>query len=149
MKKLCAIILPTILSVVLSSCTWVYQVTGMEAVAWEEETAGRHIPETTEKNSDTEAVSTEFVPFLLEGRYSNGQYTMELTSIGAYPEDGYYIIIYTPQYGLRMFSGVTRESNDWNETFTVADHDDSRMRLVVAPSEDGRVLQTQLFVGEE
>lgn len=150
MKKLCTIILPMILSVVLSSCTWVYQVTGMEAIAWAEETAGRHIPETTAKVSDTEtAVSAEPVPLLQEGRYSNGQYIMELTRIGDCPEDGYYIIIYTPQYGLRMFSGTTRESGDWNGTFTVADHDDSRMSLVVVPSEDDCVLQAQLFVGEE
>ncbi len=150
MKKLCAIILPTVLSVVLSSCTWVYQVTGMEAIAWAEETAGRHLPETTAKVSDTgTAISTEPAPLLQEGHYSNGQYVMELTSIGDYPEDGYYIIIYTPQYGFRMFSGITRESSDWNGTFTVVDHDDSRMSLVVVPSEDGHVLQTQLFVGEE
>ncbi len=151
MRKLCAIILPAILSIVLSSCTWVYQVTGMEEIALAEETTGQQItgPQGALKANDTEAVSTEPAPRLQEGRYSNGIYIMELTRIGDRPEDGYYIIIYTPQYGIRMFIGTTRESDAWNDTFIVTDNDDSRVSLVVDPSEDGRVLKAQLFVDEE
>lgn len=152
MRKLCAIILPAILGVILSSCAWVYQVTGMEEIAsLANETTGQQTLESRKvlKANGTEAVSTELAPRLQEGRYSNGNYIMELTRIGDRPEEGYYIIIYTPQYGIRMFIGATRESDAWDDTFTVTDNDDSRVTLVVDPSEDGRALTAQVFVDEE
>lgn len=153
MKKLCAIILPAILGVILSSCTWVYQVTGMEEIALASETTEQQPPDPRGalQTNDTKAVPTEeSAPRLREGRYSNGKYIMELTSIGDQSEEGYYIIIYTPQYGIQMFIGATRESDAWDDTFTVTDNDDSRVTLVVDPSEDGRVLTAQMLVdGEE
>ncbi len=151
MRKLCAIILPVILGIMLSSCAWIYQVTGIEGFASVEETTEEHASEVTLKidDNDIETASTEPAPQLQEGCYSNGIYIMELTKIGDQPEDGYYIIIYTPQYGIRVFIGATRESDAWNDTFTVTDNDDSRVTLIVNPSEDGRVLTVQLFEEEE
>ena len=148
MKKLCVIIFPVFLSMVLSSCAWIYQVTGVE---YTEETTEQQSPDgKTIGKADTQTgtVSSQNIA-LQEGCYSNGAYIMELTDTDGAGGSGYHIVIYTPLYGIRMFIGSIREDNSGADAITVVDNDDSRVCLTIIPSEDGQVLSTSFLVDEE
>lgn len=151
MKKLCVIILPVFLSMVLSSCAWIYQVTGVEGIENTEETTRQQSPEgktagKVDTQTDTDSLDTIV---LQEGCYSNGTYIMELTDMDGVAGNGYHIVIYTPQYGIRMFIGSIRENDSGADTFTVVDNDDPRVCITIIPSEDGQVLSTSFLVDEE
>ncbi len=138
MKKLCVIFLPAVLSVMLTSCAWLYQVTGVECfVSASSETestlAATKVPDET--TADTENLST-----LREGCYSNGSYIMELIGIDNMQEGGYQLVVCTPQYGIRMFVGSVRNEEANTESFVVSDNDDSDVTLAVDVSQDGETL---------
>ena len=147
MKKLCAIILLVFLSMTLSSCAWVYQVTGVEGIEHPEETTEQQLPDVKAGRKADTASSENTV--LQEGCYSNGTYVMELTDTDGTTGSEYHIVIYTPQNGIRMFIGSICEDNRENDTFTVVDNDDPQVCITVVPSEDGQVLSTSFFVDEE
>lgn len=138
MKKLCVIFLPAVLSVMLTSCAWLYQVTGVEcyiSAGGETESAPAVTKVSDETTADTEILST-----LREGCYSNGSYIMELIGVGNSQEGGYQLVVCTPQYGIRMFIGSVRNEEANTESFIVSDNDDSDVTLAVDVSQDGQTL---------
>lgn len=138
MKKLCVIILPAFLSVVLTSCAWLYQVTGVESCV----SAGGEtecIPATS-KAPEEEAADTEISTALREGCYSNGSYIMELIGVDNTQGSGYQLVVCTPQYGTRMFIGSVQKVDVYTESFTVSDNDNSDVTLAVDVSGDGQTL---------
>lgn len=144
MKKLCVIILPVFLSVILSSCAWLYQVTGVESYVSTDELTDE-TPSTEKMTGDTTAntdkTTIENAAVLQEGCYSNGSYIMELISIDNTQKGGYQLIVYTPQYGIRMFIGsIQSEEGAYTGLLTVTDNDDSSVTLTVEPSEDSQTL---------
>ncbi len=138
MKKLCVIFLPAVLSVMLTSCAWLYQVTGVECYI----TAGgetESAPAVTKVPDDTTA-DTENLSALREGCYSNGSYIMELIGIDNTQDGGYQLVVCTPQYGIRMFIGSVRNEEANTESFIVSDNDNSDVTLAVDVSQDGQAL---------
>lgn len=135
---MCVVILPAFLSVVLTSCAWLYQVTGVGSYV----SAGvetEYIPSTS-KSLEEETADTEISTALREGCYSNGSYIMELIGVDNPPGGGYQLIVCTPQYGTRMFIGSVQEEDVFTESFTVSDNDNSDVTLAVDVSDDGQTL---------
>ena len=145
MKKLCALILPLFLGITLSSCAWVYQVTGVEGAALTEETTQRQPVETVPDKLNVEKQAPYQESTLREGCYSNGSYIMELTRVNG-GEEKYHLIIYTPQYGLQMFVGSVPGDTPLSSSFTVADDEDPQIYITVTPSADCQVLSTTFRV---
>lgn len=138
MKKLSVIFLPAVLSVMLTSCAWLYQVTGVECYVTASGETGS-APAVT-KVPDATTADTENLSALREGCYSNGSYIMELIGVNNTQEGGYQLVVCTPQYGIRMFIGSVRNEDANTESFIVSDNDDSDVTLAVDVSQDGETL---------
>ena len=133
MKKLCVIFLPAVLSMMLTSCAWLYQVTGVECyVSADSETESAPV---ATKGIDETIADAENLTTLREGCYSNGSYIMELIGIDYTQESGYQLVVCTPQYGIRMFIGSVRNEEANTESFIVSDNDDSNVTLAVDVSQ--------------
>lgn len=137
-KKLCMIFLSAVLGVMLTSCAWLYQVTGVECFSSMDSVTESSPAEI--RISDNTVVNTEELSIFREGCYSNGSYIMELIGIDNTQEGGYQLVVCTPQYGIRMFTGFVQNEEANTESFVVSDNDDPNVTLTVDVSRDGQTL---------
>ena len=152
MRNLCAIFLFALLGALLSSCAWLYQVTGTEDPFSSNTvapmgTSAWILTDTVHEDSESAPADSETQMKVLEGCYSNGNFVLELFRSKPDSEE-FHLIIYTPKYSMRMFTGMVPAHALCEEMFSAADMDDAAVLLTASFFEDGSSLSVRVTRGD-